>query len=438
MEGAISELERVPPDPRREQLVELLDRLPPQKAEKLQEMLRSQVGTEPVSPLLADIIRRLALRAGDGGEDQPNALMRRVCTLFEPFLVSSPEQAAGWAIQRSSLMPWWHAAMAASATARRCEENFIEAVKAQDPNAIEQAVSAAYDRLSEATQVLVIRGATPGLRQDLRKLATLLANRRALGAALAALEIEGPLQPGREIELDEVLTANFAREYVVLARASDLDPAWLGHAVMNRLARPWTGLLLVRAVIDSGEIVPLAQVELAPLVNRSFSHLVQLGRGAEQQLRRAGKTRLASDIARAAVLTERYFAALDELTYLVDMAGFSCYAQARLTEREGVVIAVAETLGLFEAMIGHFLRQWSPRQSDEDDPELTAALDAASLLGTVKTIAAGYSFERPAEAISARVAELLARTPAAATGPALRQWGRHKAGLMHNLRLELA
>lgn len=437
MEEAILELDGVPPDPRRQQLIALLDRLPPNKAEKLQEMLRSQVGNQPVSPLLADIIQRLALRAGDGGEDQPNALMRRICTLFEPFLVSSLGQAADWAIQRSSLRPWWDAAIASSAQVLRCEENFIQAVKAQDSAAIEQAVLAAYDRLAEATPGLVIPGASAGLRQDLHKLATLLADRRALGAALAALEIEGPLRPGREIELDEALTAKFAREYVVLARASELDPTWLGHAVMNRLARPWTGLLLARAVIEFGEIAPLAQSELAPLVNRAFAELAQLGRSAEQQLHRAAKTRLASEIARAAVLTERYFAGLDEIAFLVDMASFSRHAQARLTEREGVVVAVTETLGLFEAVIGHFLRSWSPRPADADDPELTAALDAAALLGTIKAIGAGYSFERPAEAISARIAGLLDHTPPAATGPALRQWGRHKAGLMHNLRLEL-
>jgi hypothetical protein len=426
------------PDPRHEQLVELLDRLPADKAEKLRDLLRSQAGTQPASPLLSDIIQRLALRAGDGGEDQPNALMRRICTLFEPFLMSAPDQAADWVILRSSLLPWWGAAMAASLPLRRCEENFIQAVRARLPQAIEQAVAATYDRLTEVTQSLTIRGASAGLRQDVRKMATLLANRLALGAALAAIEIGGPVKPGKEIDLDDRLIRGFVAQYPILARQSTLDPLWLGHAVMNRLARPWTGLLLVQAVIAAGCMAPLAQSEVTPLAIRAFGHLAQLGRSAEAQLRRAGKIRHAFEIARAAVVTERYFAALGEVAALSGFDGLSCHAQERLTERAGVVAAVTETLGLFEGVVSGFLHHWTPRPPDQDDPELSAALDAAALLGAVKALGSGYSFERPAVAIAARLAEALGRAPAAATGSAVRQWSQHRAGLTHNLRLDLA
>ena len=426
------------PDPRRQQLVELLDRLPADKAEKLRDLLRSQVGDQPISPLLSDIIHRLALRAGDAGEDQPNALMRRICILFEPFLMSSPDQAADWVILRSSLLPWWGAAMAASAPLRRCEESFIQAVQARQPAAIEQAVDAAYERLAATTQSLAIRGASAGLRQDLRKIAALLANRRALGTALAAIEIGGPVKPGQEIELDIALIDGFAAQYRNLAQHSTLDPLWLGHAIMNRLARPWTGLQLVQAVLAGGAVTPLALSELAPLTNRAFLHLAQLGRSAEAQLRRAGKNRHAIEIARAATVTERYFAGLDEVISLCGLDGFSRHAQARLTERDGVIAAVAETLGLFEGVISGFLRHWAPRPPDQDDPELSAALDAAALLGAVKALGPGYSFERPVAASAARLAEALGQTPAAATGSALRQWSQHRAGLTHHLRLDLA
>src|SRR5271168_1309227 len=157
MKGAARELVQALPDPRREQLVELLGKLPAEKAEKLRDILQSQVGNGPTSPLLADIFDRLALRAGDAGEDQPNALMRRICALFQPFLVSSPpHQPADWLILRSSLMPWWGAAMAASADLRRSEAEFIQAVKTKKPEEIEQAVVDAYDCLTEITPRLTI------------------------------------------------------------------------------------------------------------------------------------------------------------------------------------------------------------------------------------------------------------------------------------------
>ncbi len=424
-------------DPRREQLVALLGQLPAHKAEKLREMLQALVGAQPISPLLADIIQRLALRAGDAGEDQPNALMRRVCTLLEPYLVSLPEQAADWVILRSSLMPWWGASMAASAALRRCEESFIQAARAQDKEGVEEAVATTFARVSEVTQGLSIRGASANLRQDLRKIAALLANRTPLSRSLGVIGIGGPVRAGQEIELDEALVAGFAEQYLELARGSALDPIWLGHAVMNRLARPWTGVLLAKAVAESGQVSLLAQSELAPLLNRAFFHLIQLARTAETQLRRAAKTKNAVEIARAAVLTERYFSALDEIGVMGGLGDFSHHAQATLTEQDSVIAAVAETLGLFEGVIAGFLRHWTARPEEEPNPELSAALDAAGLLGTVKALGSGYSFDRPLDAILKRLAEALTRTPAAATGPATRQWGQHRAGLMHNLRLAL-
>jgi hypothetical protein len=425
------------PDPRREQLVELLGRLPADKAEKLRETLQAQIGTQPASPLLSDVIQRLALRAGDAGEDQPNALMRRICTLFEPFLVTLPEQAADWVILRSSLMPWWAAAMAASPPLKRCEEAFIQAVRARRPEAIEQAVTTTYDRLAEVTQTLTIRGASAVLRQDLRKMAALLANRAALETALAAIGVQGKVKAGQEIELDEKLVADFAEQYLMLARRSDLDPTWLGHAVLNRMARPWTGLLLAKAVAETGQVSLLAQSELAPLLHRAFGHLVQLARGAETQLRRAAKTKNAVEIARAAVVTESYFSALGELALTGGLGDFSRHAQAKLTQQDSVIAAVAETLGLFEGVISGFLHHWTARPPDMDNPELSAALDAAALLGTVKALGPGYCFEQPLAAIGSRLAEALDRTPSNASGPAARQWSQHRAGLLHNLRLEL-
>jgi hypothetical protein len=427
----------VAPDPRRAQLVELLGQLPAHKAEKLREMLQALVGAQPISPLLADVVQRLALRAGDAGEDQPNALMRRVCTLFEPFLVSLPEQAADWVILRSSLMPWWGASMAASAALRRCEESFIQAVRAHDPAAVEQAVATTYARVTEVTETLAIRGASVVLRQDLRKIASLLANRAALSQALAALGIGGPVRSGQLIELDEALVGGFAEQYLVMAQGSALDPIWLGHAVMNRLARPWTGVLLAKAVAESGQIAALAQSELAPLLNRAFSHLIQLARAAEAQLRRAAKTKHAVEIARAAAETERYFTALDEIAVMGGLGDFSLFAQTRLTEQESVIAAVAETLGLFEGVINGFLQHWTPRPADEPDPELSAALDSAGLLGTIKALGPGYSFDRPLDAMLQRLGEALGRTPDTATGPAARQWTQHRAGLVHNLKLVL-
>lgn len=425
------------PDPQREQLVALLGQLPAHKAEKLREMLQALVGAQPISPLLADIIQRLALRAGDAGEDQPNALMRRVCTLLEPYLVSLPEQAADWVILRSSLMPWWGASMAASAALRRCEENFIQAARAQDKEGVEEAVATTFARVSEVTQTLSIRGASAILRQDLRKIAALLANRTPLGRALEALGVAGKVRAGQEIELDEALVAGFAEQYLELARGSALDPIWLGHAVMNRLARPWTGVLLAKAVAESGQVSLLAQSELAPLLNRAFFHLIQLARTAETQLRRAAKTKNAVEISRAAVLTEQYFSALDEIGVMGGLGDFSHHAQATLTEQDSVIAAVAETLSLFEGVIAGFLRHWTPRPEEEPNPELSAALDAAALLGTVKALGSGYSFDRPLDAILKRLAEALARTPPASTGLAARQWGQHRAGLMHNLKLAL-
>jgi hypothetical protein len=425
------------PDPRREQLVELLGQLPAHKAEKLREMLQALVGAQPISPLLADIIERLALRAGDAGEDQPNALMRRVCTLFEPYLVSLPEQAADWTILRSSLMPWWSAAMAASAALRRCEESFIEAVRAQDEVGVEKAVTTTFACVSEVTQTLSIRGASAILRQDLRKMAALLANRTPLGRSLAVIGIGGPVRAGQEIELDEALVAGFAEQYLALARGSALDPIWLGHAVMNRLARPWTGVLLAKAVAESGEISLLAQSELAPLLTRGFSHLIQLARTAETQLRRAAKTKNAVEITRAAVLTERYFAALDEVAVMGELGEFSHHAQATLTEQDCVIAALADTLSLFEGVVAGFLHHWTPRLEEQPNPELSAALDVAGLLGTVKALGDGYSFDRPLDAILQRLAEALARTPPVSTSLAARQWNQHRAGLMHSLRLAL-
>jgi hypothetical protein len=419
-------------DLRRTQLEQLLGRLPPDKAERLRDALRVQAGAGPVSPMLSDIMGKLSLRASDGGEDQPNALMRRLCTLFEPFLVSDPGEPKPWHIARASLMPWWRAAMAMSPELQRCEQDFIAAVRAQQTAEIEESVGRAYDCLIPLAPQIMLPN--PGASvQDLAKLTTLLEGRAAFTPALAAIGIAGQIKPGREIELDERLLAGFTAQYCRLARESALDPLWLGHAVANRLARPGTGLRLVRAVIERGGLGPLAHYELAPLVSRALGHLAGLADEAETQLRRAARIRRPAEIAGAAAAARRYFSALDETEDAV--SSLSHHAEAQLVGRDRILTAVGDTLGLFEGVIASFLRRWSPKDMPDDDPEFAAALDAADLLGMVNDACTGKSCFAPAHAAGQRLGEVLRRTPPGATGPALQRWSRHSATLAQSLRL---
>lgn len=419
-------------DLRRNQLEQLLGRLPPDKAEKLRDALRTQIGAGPVSSMLTDILGKLSLRASDGGEDQPNALMRRLCTLFEPFLVSHPDEPKPWHIARASLMPWWRAAMAMSPDLQRCEQDFIAAVRTQKAAKIEESVGCAYDVLTPLAPQIALPN--PGtLVQDLAKLTALLEGRAAFAAALAAIGLAGPIKPGREIELDERLIAGFMTQYCRLARESTLDPLWLGHAVFNRLARPWTGLRLVRAVIDRGGLGPLAPFELAPLVGRALGELAGLADAAEAQLRRAARIRRPAEIAGAAAAARRYFVALEETEDAVP--SLSHHAEAQLIGHDRILAAIADTLGLFEGVIASFLRRWSPTDMPDDDPEFMAALDAAELLGLVKDACDGRFCFAPAHAAGQRLGEVLRRTPPGATGPALQQWSRHRTSLAQSLRL---
>ncbi|MEA2756624.1 MAG: hypothetical protein QOJ54_2913 [Aliidongia sp.] len=427
----MSSMIETPTDPRRGQLEELLSRLPPDKAEKLRETLCSQAGGQPISPMLADIIQRIALRAGDGGEDQPNALMRRVCVLFEPYLVSSPDDSE-WMIQRASLMPWWKAAMASSADLRRNEERFIESIRARQPAAVERAVVESYGHLAEISPVLVLHDPSDALRRDMRKMTVLLKGRTALGAALAAIGIGGPVKPGREIEIDATLITGFVAQYVSMLREAAIDPVWLGHGVMNRLARPWTGIRLVRAVLDRGGLTGAARGGLEPLARRAFWHLSELGRAAEVSLRRAAKIRRVAEITQAAVAVERYFAAFDSVAHEAELN------REHLAVRDAVIVGVSNTLGLFEGVVAGFLRHWQPRP--EAAPDLAEALDAAALLGMIGAITAGQA-ESPvvaaAAAAIARLAVLLRQTPAAAAGSARAEWSVQSGRLTSNLRLEL-
>jgi hypothetical protein len=426
----------VEPDLRLTQLQQLLARLPPDKAERLRDALRAQAGGGPVSPMLGEILGKLSLRAGDGGEDQPNALMRRLCTLFEPFLVSDPGEPQPWHIARASLMPWWRAAMTMSTELQRCEQDFIAAVRAQRTAKIEESVGRAYDCLAPLSCQIALPNPNqdPGtLTQDLAKLNALLEGRAAFNPALAAIGLAGQIKPGREIEIDERLLAGFVTQYGRLARESALDPLWLGHAVTNRLARPWTGMRLVRAVIERGDLGPLAHYELAPLVSRALGQLAALTEEAEAQLRRAARIRRPAEIAGAAAAARRYFAALDETED--EVSSLSLYAEAQLIGRDRILTAIADTLGLFEGVIASFLRRWSPKDAPDDDPEFMAALDAADLLGVVKDACNGRFCFAPAHAAGQRLGEVLRRTPPSATGPALQQWSRHSTSLAQSLRL---
>jgi hypothetical protein len=427
-------------DPRRRQLQELLDRLPAGKAEQLRDALRAQAGMDPVSPRLAEIIDRLSLRAGDAGEDQPDALMRRICMLFEPFLVSLPEDGQDWVILRSSLGPWWTAAMVESAGLRRCEENFIQAVRARNEAEIKSAVLEAYDFLAETTRGLVTGEAAVTLGRDLHKIASLLTGHGRFTAALAALGISGPISPGREIEFNYPLISGFNQQFRALTDAPELDAAWLGHAIMNRLARPWTGVRLVRAVREGGNVTALAEGKLAPLVTRAFWHLSELGRAAGMKLRRAARIRRGPAITEAATVAHCYFAALDEVMIEANLGGLARAMEAHLAECAGVMAGVANMLGLFEGVIASFLHHWQPRAEEGDAPEFSAALEAAALLGAVKAAGpAAYSLAGPVAEAGARLIKALGQPPgqAMATGAAIEQWSEQHGRLLRNLRLKL-
>jgi hypothetical protein len=427
-------------DPRHIKLQALLDRLPAGKAEQVRDALRAQAGTGPVSPGLAEILARLSLRAGDGGEDQPNALMRRICTLFEPFLLSAPEAANDWVILRASLMPWWSAAMAASAGLRRCEENFIEAVRAQNQAQIESAVMRSYDFLAEVTRDLAVGGASDTLSRDRYKIAALLTGHRRFSAALTAIGIGGRITPGREIELGHALVSGFTQQFRALSDAPALEAFWLGHAVMNRLARPWTGLRLVRAVRGCGKLTASAETNLAPLVGRAFWHLSELGRAAAVQLRRAARVHRGPAITEAATVAHRYFAALNEVMIETDPGGFAGAMDAHLSECAGVMTGVANTLGLFEGVIARFRHHWQPRAGGGSTLEFPAALEAAALLGAVA--AAGPAAHRLAGPVTAAGIRLVTAfrhppDPAMADGPAMEQWSEESTRLLQILGLKL-
>jgi hypothetical protein len=417
-----------------QQLVQLIAKLPPDKAEQLRTMLGSDSLVVTNSEGFGQVLQALELRRGsDHVGAEP--LMRRICQLLEPFLVDRLDHDSAGVIQRQSLVPWWEASMAQSAMLRDLDQQYRRATEAKIPAEMERLVEEAMAELARRAPTLVLKNIAQGVIEDVRHIGIVLAGGMALAKALAELGIEGPLG-GRRIELDSVLIRRFARAYDALAAHRAFDPVWYGHAVMNRLVRPWEVVSLIHRVTGCSDVQMLEQTELAPLMDRTIGQLVAAAAEAMRAIREAAQWKTVETIAVATERANLFFDLAEAIAREVKLERGSRWGQAYLAARKDLSDLIPAKLVDFEAAITALLDTWVPaEQDDERHPARLAAMAAADFIGAMKLRAARHGFGMPFSAHERRMQEALGRSMPRPTDGAPDPWPTCKRRLLEGLRL---
>ncbi|HEV2677986.1 MAG TPA: hypothetical protein VGV37_25870 [Aliidongia sp.] len=423
-------------NPRWEQLVALIAKLPPEKADKLRAMLGGDSLVIASSAGFGQVLQALELRReGDRGQETSEPLMRRICHLLEPFLVNLTELDSAGVIRRQSLVPWWEASIAQSPVLRDIDQQYQRATKAKISAEMERLEEEAMAELAERAKTLTIRNTAQSVIEDVRRIGIVLAGGLPLAKALRDLGIEGP--PSADgIELDSVLVRRFGQAYEALGVDHKFDPVWLGHAVMNHLSKPWEVVTLIHRVTGSTDIQMLEQTELAPLIDRTINQLVSVAAEATRAIKDAARQKKADGIEAATRNANLYFDLAESIAREIKLERTSQWGQSYMTSRKALSDLIPDKLGEFEETVTDFLDDWTPDTHGRDDhPGFLNAVAAADFIGFMKLRAARHGFGMPFANLERRMQDALGRSMKRPPRDTLDPWPAQKRRLLQGLRL---
>lgn len=400
-------------DPRWQQLIELIDRLPADKAQKLRELLSSQDFSNIAAEGFAKIMQKLALRSSDAaGGPGPETLMRRVCKRLEPFLVNVVDEGDEGVIARPTLMEWWKAAKAQSRQITEWEEEFTEALGRQDAERATIVGLAAADQLARMSNTMTVKAASRSAMADIRRIGAILSGGTALYESLELLGLTGPVTAKTRIELTPLLLEQFPVEYAKAADEQIYNPIWLGYAAMNRLLKPWEVLHLVGAIqLANARSIRIEDTELAPLVQRVISLLRQLSSQSVVAIRDGARQRTLESIRAAIAATTRYFDAAEVVTEQLKLERDSAWGRVFLTLRKTIAEIIADKLTDFEDVLVGFVEDWDEDiQSAPDNAHAELAFAAVELLGMWRARSDRHGFATTFGAFDRRTYTLVSRS----------------------------
>jgi hypothetical protein len=432
--GAVTAIDKSN-DPRWEQLLALIAKLPPDKATKLREMLGSDGLVMANSAGIGQVLQALELRRSDGEKAAAEPLMRKVCTLLEPFLINDGAEATTGTIRRKSLVPWWEASMAQSPALREIDQQYQRAVREKLTAEMERLEEEAMAELSRRAGTLAFKNTAQTVIQDVRSIGTVLAGGNALAKALMEIGIDGPpSRPG--IALDELIVRRFGKAYEALGAERTFDPVWLGHAVMNHLNKPWEVVTLIHRVTGSTDVKMLEQTELAPLMDRIMDQLVAVATQATNGITDAARRKTAPEIDAANASANLYFDLAEAIAREIKLERTSAWGQAYLTSRKTLSDLIPDKLENFEETILDFLDDWTPEDyGREDHPAYLSAVAAADFLGAMKQRATRHGFGMPFTSLERRLQDTLGRSMKRPRGNEADPWPGQKRRLLKALRL---
>lgn len=422
-------------DPRWQQLVALIEKLPAEKANKLREMLSGDGLIRASSAGFGQVLQALELRRSDGEKAAAEPLMRKICTLLEPFLVNEDGEIAAGTIRRKSLVPWWEASMAQSPALRDIDQHYERAIREHLTAEMERLEEEAMAELSRRARQLTFKNTAQSVIEDVRRIGTVIGGGMALAKALEDLGVDGP--PGSPgIELDELVVRRFARAYDALGAEPTFDPVWLGHAVMNHLEKPWDVVTLIHRVTGCKDVTMLEQTDLAPLMDRTMDQLVAVASRAIDGIKEAARQRTADVIQSATEDANLYFDLAEAIAREIKLERASAWGQAYLNSRKTLSDLIPEKLDDFEETITDFLDDWTAEANGSDeDPAYLAAGAAADFVGAMKLRAARHGFGMPFTALERRLQDALGRSMKRPRGDAPDPWPAQKRRLLGGLRL---
>jgi len=422
-------------DPRWQQLVALISKLPPDKANKLRELLGSDSLIKASSAGFGQVLQALELRRSDGERAEAEPLMRKVCTVLEPFLVNDDSDDDAGTIRRKSLVPWWEASMAQSAALRDIDQQYQRAIREKLTAEMERLEEEAMAELSRRARSLTFKNTAQSVIEDVRRIGTVVGGGVALIKALKEIGVDGPpSRPG--IEMDELVVRRFGKAYEALGADHAFDPVWLGHAVMNHLEKPWEVVTLIHRVTGSTDVTMLEQTELAPLMDRTMDQLVAVAARAINAIKDAARQRTANQIATATGTANLYFDLAESIAREIKLERASAWGQAYLTSRKSLSDLIPEKLENFEETITDFTDDWAPETyGKEDHPAYLAAAAAADFVGAMKLRAARHGFGMPFTALERRLQDALGRSMKRPRGNEPDPWPVQKRRLLTGLRL---
>ncbi len=420
-----------------QQLIALVERLPPDKAQKLRDLLKTQDFGNIAAEGFAQMMRTLDLRSSDvAGGPGPETLMRRVCKRLEPYLVNANDTDDEGVVARSSLMIWWKAAKTQSRQISAWEEEFSDALVRQDSDAASLVGLAAADQLARSSRTMTIKGASRAVMTDIRRIGEILSGGTALYDALESLGLTGPVTGKNRIELAPLLQEQFPIEYAKAANEQIYNPIWLGYAVLDRLQKPWEVLQLINGIqMANARSVRVEDTELAPLVERVMNLLRLLSSQSVTEIKDGAREPTLATLHAVFQSTARYFEAAEVVTAQLKLDRDGPWGRLFLTLRRTIAEVIAEKLNDFEDVLVEFVEEWDEDiQFDATNLQLERAYAVVDLLAMWRAHADRHGFATTFGAFDRRTFSLVSRSLGASeAGKDL--WLVQKRRILETLRL---